>query len=60
MQSYYEKLVEEKGEAVAKAYMRQLRSKRKVNKGGGFNDPKVVAKAIEKRKSNVQSKEDVL
>lgn len=60
MKSYYEKLVEEKGETVAKEYMRELRSKRKENKGGGFNDPKVVAKAVEKRKASVLSKKQLL
>jgi len=60
MQSYFEKLVEQKGETVAREYMRQLRLKRKVNNGGGFNDPEVRAKALRARKARVQSKEPLL
>jgi ribosomal protein L13E len=56
MQSYYEKLVEEKGKTVANEYMRQLRYKRKVNKGGGFNLPEVRAKALETRRKNAGDK----
>lgn len=60
MQSYFEKLVREKGETVAKEYMRQLRLKRKVNKGGGFNDPEVRARALEKRRARVYPKKPLL
>lgn len=60
MKSYYEKLVEEQGKDAADEYMRGLRAKRKTNRGGGFNDPKVVAKAVKKRKSNVRPEIHVL
>ena len=53
MRSYYEKLVEEEGKEAADEYMRGLRAKRKTNTGGGFNDPDVRAKALEKRKARV-------
>lgn len=50
MQSYYEKLVIEKGIEAANAYMRALRLKRKrYPKKGGFNDPEIRKKAEETR-----------
>lgn len=56
MRSYYEKLVEEQGKEAADQYMRNLRAKRKVNVGGGFNNPTVRAKALEKRRQGGKPK----
>ena len=60
MQSYYERLVKERGEAVARAYMRDLRLKRKTNKGGGFNSHETRQKALKARKQHVQPAEKLL
>lgn len=49
MKSHYEKLVEEQGQEAANEFMRKIRAKRKVNKGGGFNDPKTIKKALDVR-----------
>jgi hypothetical protein len=51
MPSYYENLVARVGEDKAREQMRYVASNRKVNKGGGFNNPEVVKKAIEIRKA---------
>ena len=50
MPSYYENLVSRIGEDKAREQMKAVRAQRKVNKGGGFNNPEVVKKAIEVRK----------
>lgn len=52
MPSYYENLVAKIGEEKAREKMRATRANRKVNKGGGFNNPEVVKKAIEIRTNN--------
>jgi len=52
MPSYYENLVKKIGEEAAREKMRETRSHRKINKGGGFNDPKIVKKAIKTRTVN--------
>ena len=49
MPSYYENLVAKIGEQKAREQMKAIRAKRKVNKGGGFNNPEVIKKAIEIR-----------
>ena len=51
MPSYYENLVAKVGEEKAREQMRFVASNRKVNKGGGFNNPEVVRRAIEIRKA---------
>lgn len=52
MPSYYENLVAKIGEQKAKEQMKAIRAKRKINYGGGFNNPEVVQKAIKKRQAN--------
>lgn len=52
MKSYFERLVEERGEAEARAYMRELRAKRVNNIGGGFRNETTRTKATEARKKN--------
>lgn len=47
--NYYKKILKEQGEPAAKKYMQELRGKVKSKHGGGFNDPKVAKKAVEKR-----------
>ena len=56
MPSYYENLVAKIGEEKAREQMKAVRAKRKVNKGGGFNNPATVLKAIEKRNANKDNK----
>ena len=56
MPSYYENLVAKIGEEKAREKMRSTRAQRKVNKGGGFNNPATVLKAIEKRNANKNNK----
>jgi len=49
MPSYYENLVAKIGEEKAREQMKAIRANRKVNKGGGFNNPEVIKKALETR-----------
>jgi len=56
MPSYYENLVKKIGEEAAREKMREARSHRKINKGGGFNNPKVVKLAIKIRTLNRKKK----
>lgn len=52
MRSYFERLVEERGEEAAKQYMRSLRAKRVNNIGGGFRNKETQKKAAKTRKLN--------
>jgi len=47
--SYYGNLVLRLGENGAREQMKNIRKKRKVNNGGGFNNPEIVKKAIKAR-----------
>ena len=58
MKSYYEKLVEEKGEAAAKEYMRSIRSKVKNHPGGALNDPVMGDKIRAKAQEAIQKKHE--
>jgi len=56
MPSYYENLVLKLGQEKAREHMKYVRAGRKVNKGGGFNNPEIVKKAIEIRRKNKNEK----
>lgn len=45
MGSFYENLVKKLGEAGAREHMREIRSKRKIHNGGGFNNIEVARRA---------------
>ena len=47
--SYYGNLVLRLGENGAREQMKNIRKKRKINNGGGFNNPEIVKKAIKAR-----------
>lgn len=49
MKNKFEQIKDTEGLEAAREYMRNIRAKRKVNKGGGFNSDAVVKRALKVR-----------